>query len=306
MPVSTPYTYDEDLDVIRFDLSEETRLREREIQGVYSALSNLDIASNGTVQSIQNTIATAQQNITALQNTYITKAEAEADHAELAQQIAAIVIPPAADLTPYAEKTELAALQQSVNALPTVSHLDEVRALIPSVVDFVKQSDIDTSISNITVDYLPRTGGELSGSFEFNKTSYDLPALDFSKTPVTSHNAFKFQSLAPTAGNYSTFGSTQRFWEQAWKFASDEDFCWIYNDSNKVFSITKEGPACSQLYIGDFSPNGDNGRVIHNKIDVRDRLTAYQSAFQQIREAVSSSTDFDSLKAGLLTALANV
>lgn len=306
VPVSTPYTYDEDLDVIRRDLSSETRLREREIQGLYSALNNLDIASNTTVQTIQSTATATQQRISNLENTYITKAEAEIDHAALAQQITDLVIPPAVDLTPYAEKTELEALQESVSTLPTVSHLDEVRALIPSVTSFVEQSDIDTSISNITVDYLPRTGGELSGSFEFNKTNYDLPALDFSKTPVTSHNAFKFQSLAPTTGNYSTFGSTQSFWEQAWKFAADEDFCWIYNDSNKVFSITKEGPACSQLYIGDFGTNNNNGRVIHNKIDVRDRLTAYQSAFEQVRQAVSSSTDFDSLKAGLLTALANV
>jgi len=46
--------------------------------------------------------------------------------------------------------------------------------------------------------------------------------------------------------------------------------------------------------------------VIFNKIDVRDRLTTYQTAFEHIRQAVSSSTDYASLKSGLLTALANV
>jgi len=39
---------------------------------------------------------------------------------------------------------------------------------------------------------------------------------------------------------------------------------------------------------------------------VRDRLTTYQTAFEGIRQAVSSSTDYASLKSGLLTALANV
>ena len=171
---------------------------------------------------------------------------------------------------------------------------------------FVTQEDINTSIAGITTDYLPRTGGELTGSFVINKTDYSNPAFDFSLTPVNSKDAFKFQAAAPTTGNFSTFGITDNLWEHAWQFASDEDFCWIYNDSNKVFSITKEGPACSQLYIGDFGQNNNNGRVISNRIDVRDRLTTYQSAFEQIRQAVSSSTDYESLKAGLLTALSIV
>jgi len=130
--------------------------------------------------------------------------------------------------------------------------------------------------------------------------------MDFSSSPASSNQAFKFQTLGSTPNNFNTYGTTNNLWEQAWQFASDEDFCWIYNDTNKVFSITKDGPACSQLYIGDFGTNNNSGRVITNRIDVRDRLTAYQSAFEQVRQAVSSSTDFDSLKAGLLTALANV
>lgn len=307
VPVSTPYTYDEDLDVIRYDLSQETRLREQAIQGIYNELNNLDIASNGTVQTIQNTIASAQQEIQTLKSAnYITKSEADADYAELAGQIAGLVIPPAPDLSPYVEKTTVNTLQQQVNSLPTTADLNAVSAAIPDVTAFVEQSDIDTSISNITVDYLPRTGGELTGSFTFDKSDYSLPALDFSGTPATSNNAFKFQALAPSANNYTTFGSTSNFWEYAWEFSGDEDFCWIYSDTNKVFSITKDGPACSQLYIGDFTTNDANGRVITNRIDVRERLNIYQTTLEQVRQAVSNSTDFDSLKSGLLTALANV
>ena len=89
-------------------------------------------------------------------------------------------------------------------------------------------------------------------------------------------------------------------------YKRQEDFCWIYNDSNKVFSITKDGPACSTLYLGDIAPNNTNGRIIHNKIDLKERLHTYQNTFEQIRQGVSSSTDYDSLKANLLSALANV
>ena len=307
VPVSTPYTYDNDLDVIRYDLSEETRLRESAVQGLYEALNNLDIASNGTVQSIQQTIASVQTKVQALENVdYITKAEAEQEHQALEQQIAAIVIPPEPDLSPYATKSAVDYLTSRVDNLPTLSNLNAVRDMIPNVAGYVTQDDINASIAGITTDYLPRTGGELTGSFIVNKADYAKPAFDFSSSPLNAQDAFKFQAFAPTADNFSSFGITSKFWEQAWKFASHEDFCWIYNDTNKVFSITKDGPACSQLYIGDFGQNDNNGRVISNRIDVRDRLTTYQSAFEQIRQAVSSSTDYESLKAGLLNALSIV
>ena len=73
-----------------------------------------------------------------------------------------------------------------------------------------------------------------------------------------------------------------------------------------MFSINKDGPACSQLYIGDFTDNGMHGRSLNNKIDVRDRLTTYQNAFETMRQGVTNATDFDSLKANILTALASV
>ena len=117
---------------------------------------------------------------------------------------------------------------------------------------------------------------------------------------------FKFQAVAPTTLNYSTFGTTEKFWEQAWNFSADEDFCWIYSDTNKVFSITKDGPACSQLYIGDFGDNDLNGRVIHNKIDVKERLNTYQTTFEQLRQSTANASTFDELKEAILTALANV
>ena len=307
VPISTPYTYDSDLDVIRSSIATETRQREVQINGLYTALSNLDIASNTTVQSLQQKLSALQTHVIQVADGhYATSSSITAELAELENKINAIVIPPAPDLTPYATKTSVVTLSNQVDTLPTQSDLNDVANSIPDVAPFVRQYDIDQAIAAITTDYLPRNGGVVNGSFIVNKTDYSSPALDFSGSPASSNQAFKFQTLGSTGSNYSTYGTTNNLWEQAWQFASDEDFCWIYNDTNKVFSITKEGPACSQLYIGDFGTNGNNGRVIHNKIDVKDRLTAYQSAFEQMRQAVSSSTDYDSLKAGLLTALANV
>jgi hypothetical protein len=101
--------------------------------------------------------------------------------------------------------------------------------------------------------------------------------LDFSSSAASSRQAFKFQTLGASGSHYNTYGTTSSLWEQAWQFASDEDFCWIYNDTDKVFSITKDGPACSQLYIGDFQANDANGRSMTNVIDVKSVLTSLQN-----------------------------
>jgi len=134
------------------------------------------------------------------------------------------------------------------------------------------------------------------------KEDYSAPVFDFSTAPHYGHSALKFQTALNTT---TTFGTTESPYELGWQFGSDEDYCWKYNDS-KVFSISKEGPACSTLILGDFSANNNNGRVIRNKIDLKQRLTDYQFAFETMRQGVASATDFDSLKANILSALASV
>ena len=213
------------------------------------------------------------------------------------------------DLSAYATNQSLAATEQSL--LETINsktylELSDITPLIPDVSAKVEQSDIDESIANITVQYLPRTGGTLTGSFVVEKEDYSAPGFDFSTAYWHSKDAFKFATYNPSGTSNAVFGTTDKAWEYAWQFSDHEDFCWIYNDSNKVFSITKDGPACSTLYLGDIAPNNTNGRIIHNKIDLKERLHTYQNAFEQIRQGVSSSTDYDSLKANLLSALANV
>ena len=201
---------------------------------------------------------------------------------------------------------EHAAIQERINGMITPAELQQVASTVPDVSSFVTATDITTAIENITTEYLPRNGGVVQGNLQIRKNNVATPGLDFSGASHQARNAFKFTANSSTQDAHSTFGTTTKPWEFAWDFASDEDFCWIYNDTNKVFSITKEGPACSTLYLGDIGDNTNNGRVIHNKIDVKERLNTYQTALEGVRQAVSSSTDYASLKSGLLTALANV
>ena len=311
VPTSAAYTYDEDLAAVSAALAEETRLREISVQGVYEHINNLDISSNSAVTNLQTALSNLSATVAALNIPDIqplaTKSELATAEQELDQKIEAIVVP---DLEPYATKSyvtnRVSYLEAEIDQKASTDELQTVEAKIPSVASFVTQDDITAAINNITTEYLPRTGGTLTGSFVMQKTDYSKAGLDFSTSPSNSKNAFKFQAVAPTTLNYSTFGTTEKFWEQAWNFSAEEDFCWIYSDTNKVFSITKDGPACSQLYIGDFGENDINGRVIHNKIDVKERLNTYQTAFESIRQGVSNATDFDTLKANILSALANV
>ena len=148
----------------------------------------------------------------------------------------------------------------------------------------------------------------MTGNLVINKQDLGDAALDFSDSPESGAPAFKFFTRS---SDYNSFLLPNVWYnksmpgELAWNFEGDEDFCWIYNDGNKVFSITKEGPACSTLILGDISSH-NNGRYIHNKIDVKERLNSYRAAFQQMRQGISDATDFDTLKANILSALASV
>ena len=191
----------------------------------------------------------------------------------------------------------------------TVCHIcpqSDVEALIPDVSNKVEQSDIEAAISNITTEYLPRTGGTLTGSFVIQKDDVSVPAFDVSASASNSRDLFKLKSFN-SENKSATFGATQSLWELAWEFGGEEDFAWIYNDTNKVFSITKDGPACSQLHIGSFDSNGTNGRVMSaNTIEVGERIRKFEQVFEEMRAAVVSATDLNSLKLGLMNALTNV
>ena len=293
VPTSVAYSYDSDLETIRYDLAQETKSREQGLHAVHQRLDEINVQDLNGIRDIQNSLKALQTTVDQLPSynlsLYQTAAEAEADKEMLNTRISSLNIPTINHLAVESEvNQELAQLQAQINQLPT--HND-----IPNVNSFVTQSHIDQTVA----DYMPRTGGTLTGSFVIEKEDIGLPAFDVSANSGYSNQLFKLQSYN-SASQTTTFGATSNWWEIAWDFAGHEDFAWIYNDTDKVFSITKEGPACSALYIGTFDQNDSNGRKMGtNTIEVGQVL-------RDIKVAASSSTDFATFKSKLLTALAKV
>ena len=312
VPTSVAYSYDDDIAALKASVQTETRLREQGLHNLQEKIEAFNAADAAEVTELEQKIAAVDSAVKALVipdvSGFVTEADYNISQHAQNDRIAALetAAPDYALLMSRSEvQYELDILEQLINTRASVAQVQEVAGQIPDVSGFVTQQHIDNSISNITTEYLLRSGGVMDGTFVVQKTDYAAPAFDFSTAAWNSNNAFKFATNAPGSST-AQFGTTDKMWEYAWDFSSEEDFCWVYNNANKVFSITKEGPACSTLYLGDFQPNNNNGRVISNKIDVKERLNAYQSAFEQMRQGVNTATDFDSLKANILSALANV
>ena len=311
VPTSTAYSYDDDLATLTAKIETEQRLREAAVTDVYSRIESLRLGGIPDVDALEAKVSALEDHVNNHPQEvdltpYITSAAVATSVNDLAREINEVKndIP---SLDAHATKLELSSLASIVAQLPTtVDVASSILTAQPDLSSYVTQQHIDNSISNITTEYLPRTGGTLSGSFVVEKEDMAFPAFDFSSEKWYSYSTHKYATNG-TGNHYSTFGTTDKPWEYAWDFSSNEDFCWVYNDTNKVFSITKEGPACSTLYLGDFSANSNNtGRVLRNKIDVKDRLTKYQFAFETMRQGVATATDFDSLKANIVSALASV
>ena len=309
VPTSVAHTYDDDLAVVRDLVTAESRQRNIEIHALQERLNSIDISDAAEITDISARLLELDAAIKAIPTVdldpYVRQETFDNTSIQFSGRIAALENA-APVYTPEMADALESELQAAIDTKVSISQLEAVRAQIPDVSGFRTGAQVQAAISNITTEYLPRNGGTLRGSFVIEKQDYNLPAFDMSGASWHSRDAFKLAANAPVDGYTSTFGTTDALWEYARKFDEDEDFCWIYNDTNKVFSITKDGPACSTLVLGDFGANGNNGRVIHNKIDVKERLNTYQAAFQQMRQGVSNATDFDSLKANILSALASV
>ena len=146
---------------------------------------------------------------------------------------------------------------------------------------------------------MSRHGGVITGSFAVQKEDIGLPTFDVSESATNSRKLFELKTYN-TNDKTATYGATENWWEVAWNFSGHEDFAWVYNDTNKVFSITKDGPACSSLHIGTFKDNDEHGRKMG------DKTLEVGAAFRAIKSAAATSNDFAGFKSKLLTALANV
>ena len=307
VPTNVNYNYDAQITILENLIATERVERTAADTSLTSTIAST-VANSTLVQELQTKLTTVELEIavrpiidTTLFNT------AESAYA-LSQRVSSLetAAPDYALVQSKADaSTQYAVLNAAVSSLATSARLAEVSASIPSIVGLAKTAEVTDAIANITTEYLPRTGGTLSGAFVSEKEDMTKATFDFSGQKWYGYNTHKYLTNALTP-SYASFGTNENYNEYAWNFTANEDFCWVYNDSNKVFSITKEGPACSTLYLADFHDNNASGRVISNKIDVKDRLVRYQSAFEQMRQGVNDATDFTSLKANILSSLALV
>ena len=193
----------------------------------------------------------------------------------------------------------------SINSKVTLEQLAEVVSSIPDISNLITEELVNTKIDQINNRLIPNTGGVLNGRFQMQKADVSLGALDFTRQASDARNAITIKP-SDNSDNTISFGTTDTEGEVAFTFKGNEDFCWVYDDTDKVFSIDRSGAAVKNIVLADFGENSSDGRTLHNKIDVRDRLVKYQSVFEELRQSISLSSDFDELKLSLLMALASV
>ena len=307
VPVSTGFGLEEALAPLQGQLEAEVKQRQQAIDHLYSMISEMDNIDDAEVDALKEQVAALETTVNSLiipdisglaTTAELTSAEDRIDSLEQAT----------IDLSPYATVDNLQETEANLTALIDAKPdytFNDILAIQPDISNKVEQEDIDASIAAITPNFLSVNGGTVDGQIIVNKADISKPAFDVSSEWWNSQQLFKLKSNSPNNA-VATFGSTGQFWQYAWDFAGEEDFAWVHADAGKVFSISKDGPACSQLHIGTFGTNTADGRVVNNKIEVGESLRKYKQAFTDIRVAVNDSTDFDSLKANLLQALSGL
>lgn len=312
VPTTAVYRYDEQLTRLNSVIAEETVTRQNAINSLRSDLISRLENGAGEDEEARQRLDALEVDVASIERIsgegLLRTDDLDVAKASLQQAIDNVrtLIPSITHLQSRSAADQTTAeLEAQIETLATSAELQVVSESIPSIAGLAKSSDVTDEITAATAAFLPRTGGRFTGSIQMDKTDLSKAGFDFSTQVASGHKAFSFKTNAPQE-EYASFGTTDNWWEYAWKFEAEEDFCWIFNDREKVFSITKDGPACSTLILGDISDNTEYGRVIHNKIDLKERLAVYQEAFETMRQGIATSTDFDSLKTSLLTALNSI
>jgi hypothetical protein len=314
VPTSVSYQYDEQLARMENQIATETAERASAIQEAKTSLQSEITSVSGAVYTLENTlrqaISEAVSGVVVSDpdlSSYSTTVDLSSAREALEEKINNFK----SDL-----ELELLELQNSlgavdtnliasINSKATVEQLSEVLSAIPDTSNLLSEQAIDVKIAEMNHRLIPKTGGILNGRFQIQKSDISLGALDFTRATTDARNAITIKP-SDNSDNIISFGTTETDGEVAFTFKGNEDFCWVYDNTDKVFSIDRSGAAVKNIVLADFGENNSNGRTLHNKIDVRDRLVKYQSAFEEMRQSISLADDFDELKLALLTALASV
>ena len=316
VPVSIPNSLQAEIGTLTAQLNQTTTSFNTRVDAVEA-----DVLAHKTTHA--TALAAIQSTVTALSSTvdridgetvdftpYATNATvtttAAAIRAELAAAVAAI------DLTPFSTTTALSTavstLEATLAAKATTTELNTaiaaVTAAIPDISGKADTTYVDSSIA--AIDLSIQT---ITDTVAITKTDIAKATLDYSAGTLNGIKALKFKTLADASNvgdKFTTFGTTDKYWEYAWEFAGKEDFSWIHGTNGKVASVNSTGLVAKEVTIADYSVNNANGLVLQNTIEVGARLQKYQTTFEAIRSGVNSSTDYASLKTNLLAALAEV
>ena len=169
----------------------------------------MDRVDDARVDSIETSLTALETTVAGIEVPDISDLAKEIQLLPLAQRLTALE-EAEVDFSGYATSSDLSSVQQSLlNTINSKTYLElsDITPLIPDVSAKVEMSDIEQAITNITTEYLPRSGGTLDGSFVINKSDVNTPAFDVSSNWYNSQNLFKLQSYSPTSAT-ATFGAT--------------------------------------------------------------------------------------------------
>ena len=309
VPISASYAFNQSIAALETAFTVEKNARSAK----HTALTAIvDLLRYTTVPLAEQRITAAETKITTLENApavdltpYATVGNLHTLTSNLQTQVNTITSQMTVD-SEYATDAELAAqvasLTNMINERVTGTELATVQALIPSISHLATSHDLNTKIALLAA-CLPLTGGTVTGAVKLANNNVGITALDFTTNTADGRRAI---GLKTAQGSTATFGNTTSPYEYAWESTSaNDDFCWI-QDSTKVASISGSGVASTNFTIADFLSNDSTGRRLTNTIDVKAKLTSYQTAFEAMRQAVANSTDFATLKTNLTSALTSV
>ena len=283
----------------------------------FQGLNGIEVTTNGTTVTVDGT--SLKESVEALVSTSGT---ASAIAALGTRTTATEQLISALQNLPVVDVSQFAVLSNTVDALPTRAELNQKVGMNGAVFsdnvsfnahrlrDVAQPEEATDGVNRLYVDNLRsytdqtfiRKSNSTLSNISINRADLSNAAIDFSQSPTQGINAFKFKTYGGP-GTVS-FGLTTKANEYAWEFSGDEEFAWI-GSSGKVATVNSNSLVAKSLVIGDFVPNSDSPLIL-NKIDVKERLTKYQTALQGVRSALTTATTFDEFKTLAHTALSNI
>ena len=292
VPTTAHYIIDTKVTELETDLAEEVQNRVSAVASLRTTLTDKHESNLSKIHTLENQHITLSNQIDQMQSPDLSAYSTTAELNQALLDLTALVVAAEAkipSLQGFATETYVNQHLQSLSAsvastYATTDHIAAVQADIPYVGDFVTDDDLAHAISGVTTGYLATTGGVVDGNLVFNNNDALKAGIDFSLMPVHSKYAMAFKTNGPGTPLVS-FGTNNEYYEYAWDFTSKEDFCWKHN-GNKVVSIASDGLVATNLKIGQFQPNTEDGRLVMNTIDVAQEIADLKAEVAQLKAAL--------------------